>query len=353
MKIALLFPNNKYTAPYLKYYTDILKKQEVEFDLYTWNRFNTEEEECIAFNSNSSKRNPISLIVDYINFKKFIIKNLKNNNYDSIIVFSCQLGIFLQPFLKKKFKDKYILDIRDYSKTIDYFKIRFKKLISNASKVFISSEGFKEWLPKEKEYVMSHNIDSQILSNNDIATSKKEYFTRKSLNIDTIGAIRDFESNMNIINTLKNNENFYLNFYGEGNATSLLRRNSENINNVYFHGYYKKKDELPLLKDTDFINIILNDNIQSKFLTSNRLYLSALLKIPCIIIEKNIEQFKIVQKYNLGVIVTSSNEIPLKIKEFIASFNQTEYIKNCILFLDKVKKDQEIFNQNILNFINK
>ncbi|MBO0592813.1 hypothetical protein I2486_15520 [Cellulophaga sp. E16_2] len=353
MKIALLFPNNKYTAPYLKYYIDILANQEVEFDLYTWNRSNTEEDECIAFNNNSSNRNPFSLIKDYINFKNFLIKNLKKNNYNSIIVFSCQLGIFLKPFLEKKYRDNYILDIRDYSTTISYFKNRFSNLVSNASEVFISSEGFKEWLPKEKEYIMSHNLDSKLLSNHRNTNVEKEYFNRKPLNIDTIGAIRDFESNMSIIDTLKNNENFYLNFYGEGNAASLLRRNTKNINNVSFHGYYKKKDELPLLKETDFINIILNDNTQSKFLTSNRLYLSALLKIPCIIIEKNIEQFKIVQKYNLGIIVKNSNEIPLKIEKFIGSFNQTEYVKNCLLFLDKVKKDQEIFNQKIIQFINK
>jgi len=51
MKIALLFPNNLFTSPYLKYYTHILEKENVAYDLIIWDRENTPEPNCIAYSS--------------------------------------------------------------------------------------------------------------------------------------------------------------------------------------------------------------------------------------------------------------------------------------------------------------
>ena len=47
-------------------------------------------------------------------------------------------------------------------------------------------------------------------------------------------------------------------------------------NNVKFTGYYPKKEEFSIVDGCDFMNIILPDDTLSRYLISNRFYLSLL-----------------------------------------------------------------------------
>ncbi|MBD1262683.1 hypothetical protein HZY62_18955 [Maribacter polysiphoniae] len=354
MRIALLFPNNTYTSPYLKYYTQLLEKENLEYDLIIWDRAGIKEEGCLAFSQKENRKSIYTRASGFFKYRNFIIQKINENEYDKIIVFSCQLGILLSRYITKKYKNNFLLDIRDYSKVLPFFNNRFRKLVLNANTVCISSNGFKEWLPKNRDYLLSHNIDIKLIENRlKNVSNNKTFFNDQILNIDTIGQIKDYNSDKEVINQLKNDKRFHMTFIGFGPTLEALKQyiNENKVSNVHFYGPYKKEEEKQLLAKTDFINILISRNKFNNGVTSNRLYLSALLNIPCIVNAQTIEQRKIIEKYKFGIIVDKYEELPNKLIEYKETFNNEVFIDNCLAFLNNVKKDYKIFENRLINFI--
>ncbi len=354
MSVALLFPNNIYTSPYLRYYTQILEKSNVSYDIITWNRSGVTEENCISFNQNENRKTIYSRFSGFFKYRDFVIKKTTEKEYDKIIVFSCQLGILLSSFLNKKYKNQYLVDIRDYSKIIPFFKTRFKKLLLGANTICISSNGFKKWLPKEKKYTISHNIDINLIEKRlKNQETNRVFFKSDTISIATIGQIKDYNSDKTFVTQLMNNDPFYMNFIGFGPTLESLKKfSTENsISNIGFHGSYKKEEEESLLKNVDFINILISDNKFNNGVTSNRLYLSALLNIPCIVNNQTIEQKKIIQKYKFGIVVDKYEELPNKLIEYKENFTKIDFVNGCNLFLNKVAEDYQQFQNKIQFFL--
>jgi hypothetical protein len=353
MKIAILFPNNIATGPYVNYYTKVLDTSHVEYEVITWNRKGITEENTIAYNNKFKSQNPIMLALEYYRFCLFIKQQLKERQFDKVMVFSPQLGVFLVSFLCKYYPNKYILDIRDFTPVINYFPKKLKKLLLHSKHTFISSQGFLNWLPKDISYVLSHNVSIDLLNHYlEHKNVKVDFFGKDTIAVDTIGAIRDFQSNYEVINSLRNHNSFQMSFIGNGPAVPLLKEKTKdnNITNVRFTGAYKKSQEAALLKESDFLNIILDNNEASSHITANRLYLAALLNIPCIVRE-NTEQSRIVSKYKLGVIIDTYEEIPEKLLTYKENFHKEQFIDNCTVFLSDIKKDHDRFKMTVQTFI--
>lgn len=353
MKIALVFPNNIFTAPYIDYYRQVLDANKVEYTLITWNRAGRTENNTIAYENNSSSRNPFLIALNYYRFGEFSKKEILKGDFDKLIVFTPQLGIFLSNFLIKNYSNKLLLDVRDYTSVITYFEKRFLKLLKHTPDIFISSLGFKDWLPKNRDYIMSHNINIELVKNYLAGKyAKKDFFLNKKIHVDTIGAIRDFQTNSAVMAQLQNNDNFQVSFIGKGPAIELLKHEikTNNIKNVSLYGAYEKRQEIKLLEKTDFINIIQNDDKVSNYAIANRLYLSALLQIPCIARNRT-EHSRVIKKYGLGVVMNDYEEIPNKLLNFKETFNKQQFIDNCTVFLEDVKKDYDRFEMAAQTFI--
>lgn len=355
MKIALLFPNNLFTSPYLKYYTTILEKEKIAYDLIIWDRENINEPGCIAFRSQAYQKSKISKARDFYRFRRFIIKQFKKTKYRKVIVYTGQLGILLSDFLIKNYKNRYVLDIRDYSNPMHHFKNRFHKLIASADFVALSSNGFMEWLPKAEKYILSHNINVELIHEKlGEAYAHKELFNKSHIQVDTIGQIKDFESDHRFVKQLKNDDRYRMNFIGFGPTLDVLKEfvKTENISNVDFHGSYKKKEEEKLLSETDFINILitLSEFNKGTSLLSNRLYLSALFGIPCIV-NSYTAQSKIIEKYGFGVVIDNYEDLPARLIEYQKKFDLKAFNQNCQAFLKDVSQDYEVFNKKLVAFV--
>ena len=80
------------------------------------NGFNLKNDSMFRFNK----------LLPYLMYLKFIKKIINENNYNKLIVFGPQLGIFLYPFLLNKYKKKFIFDFRDLSiEQLPFFKFIF------------------------------------------------------------------------------------------------------------------------------------------------------------------------------------------------------------------------------------
>ena len=111
MKIAIISSAHPEKCPYIKYYTDVLERLNLNFDLLSWNRdgfyksFMKNNYYWFNYRSLETKNNLLKLF-DYYKFSKFVSNNIKDTDYDILILYDTASVVFLWPLLCKKFKKK-------------------------------------------------------------------------------------------------------------------------------------------------------------------------------------------------------------------------------------------------------
>lgn len=349
MKVALILASNICYAPHLYHYKRILLEKKIDFDIIIWNKDNSKEEGCISYNKYFNLKNSkISRIKGYLGYSKFVIAILKRKEYKKVVVFTLFLGVLLYPFLKNNYKKLYIFDIRDYSPILKLGTCIIKPIIKNSFATAISSPGFTRWLPKSEKYLLSHNyhFDDTLLADTNVINPELKY------TILTIGFLRDFEANKWLINSFKNDDKFVLKFTGRGLAYEQLKEFVEEykIKNVIFTGGYDKKDEIEFLKGVSLMNILLDDDINSKTLMTNRLYLSIGNRIP-VLVNSCSTQGDYVNKFNLGIDVEKTDTLNEKVIAYLDKFDKEEFLKGRDYFLREIAKDQEKFDTALKVFL--
>ncbi|MFZ3577512.1 hypothetical protein [Virgibacillus sp. DJP39] len=346
MKVALICPANTLYMPYVHAYEKVLKEVNVDYTIINWDRLQIEQEKNeykYSDKKNIHQRN----FLDYINYKRFIIKKLKETEYDKVVVFTLQLAYFIKGYLISKYKHKYIIDIRDYNKIYKFTS--FNRLIEYSDFTVISSPGYKMWLPESKKYVVNHNTPI-----NDIKSVEPYNFKKQNgkVNISTIGFIRHWDANINLVKNLKNDKEFNLIFHGEGTINEKLKYfvKENNIYNVQINGRYKKEEESSLYKNASLINMLLYNDMNSKGVLANRLYNATIYGKPLLSLEGTYLA-KQIKEYDLGLVLDSTDEIASEIKLYLQRFNHVEYEKGRISFLEKVIKDNEYFNLKLKEFV--
>jgi len=355
MKIALLLNANVFYSPYIKIYSKILDELKVEYDILAWDRVNTGEKEGVIYKKYYpyETRNRIKWIIYYFAYSMFLKKQIRRNKYDRLIVFGPQIGLFLFTFLKSRYKQRFCFDYRDIF-IEQMFPRLFKRFLSISSLNAISSDGFREYLPKAFEYILCHNFDIDIVNSSVGRASQYLIFKNKPIKIMTIGTIRNYEQNLEFIKELANNPDYLIKFIGyPGGAGQKLQHDSivNNINNVEFIGYYEKKDEPSLINDTDFLNIYYSPIVANKTAMTNTFYYALIYKKPLIVLNDSI-QGMYVKKYKLGILIENCSNLNEQIQEFVANFNVQEFTQNCDKLLIEFRKDYYYFKNRFSDFLN-
>lgn len=353
MKIAFVISGNYFKA-HIWFYIYLFDKYNIEYDIISWNRLKIEEPNCIQFNC-SEGESYLSRLFSYLRYRKFVLDLLKQGKYDKVFVSTIAIGLLIYPYLKKVYFKRYIIDIRDNSITASIMKTTFKNLIKNSFLTAISSNGYLKWLPPSENYFIAHNYPFTI--NTDIELIEEiNKFEPKSLffNIVTIGSLRDYNENRFLIESFKNSNYVNLKFIGSGPAESALKEyvKNNNINNVYFHGFYDKYEELDLLQDASFINILVGNDSNSKTLITNRFYLSVILGTP-MIVNDDTHQGYLCKKHSLGCDVNTNKPLLNQLQAYLESFDsqkydkgRKEFIKTVALDMNKIEKEIEKFLMN-------
>ncbi|WP_342528165.1 capsular biosynthesis protein [Chryseomicrobium sp. FSL W7-1435] len=352
-KICLVSLGNLYLSPYIEKY---LENIDCDYDLIYWNRHGLKED-----NQNAKKiysfdyeltedKGKIMKLIGYIKFKNFMTRILNENQYSGIILLQTSVGILLLSILKRSYKKKYILDIRDYTmeKNPLFLKI-IKWLVKNSAYSIISSDGFKNFLP-EHEYILVHNDIA--LDTNKFIELKNEERSEKQINISCIGLIRFHDQNIKVIDKFKNDERFRLKFIGTGALALKEYCYKVKALNVELVDRFPTEETLRYYLNTDLINNLYGNN--SPLLDhalSNKLYYAAKLKIPILVSPKT-HMASVVSKYGLGFVFDlddydSANDL----YEFYESINRKDFEMNCEKFLTKVNAENELFKRTVSKFV--
>ena len=345
MSIGIIVPGLPNYTPYIKSYTDLFDDLNMKYTFICWNRNNdklNDYDNVVVFNKTSYQSdNFIKKIYGYFLFVFFVKKHLKHSKYELLTVHTIACAIFLKSILKHK---KYLFDIRDYSPLVPFFKRRINLLINKSMATMISSDGYKKWLPISDQYILSHNIRKNDFNTKKIYSSLID--SNKKIKVLTIGQIRDFSSNSKLIKCLGNSEYFNLKFIGDGTELINLKKYSKDTNNVEFSGRYNKKEEPSLVKESDVINILLPNTPEAMTQMTNRFYLSLMFKKPMVVNKESIQAYY-VEKFNLGLTISSNDDIHHMLLRYCQNFNQKEFEKGCIEVLNIIKNDINVYNNKI------
>lgn len=358
MKIGIITFSDRNNMPYLKYYEDIIRKEKVNYECIFWDRFTNKKTEKINNEYTLHIKclpgaNKLGKIIPMLKYKYIVEKIIKKEQYTHLIILTTLPGVLINKILLKKFKNKYILDIRDYTyEKYTFYKNIVDKLVENSFFTAISSKGFLRFINDNEKIISCHNISNVEAFNKTCEDLKN----KRHITIGFVGGVRYFKENCKLIDSLANNPIYKLAYIGRPNVDCDLEGycKSKNITNAVFKGKFKNEDKPEIYKEIDLINAVYgNDNLEVTTALPNRLYDGILFKRP-IIATKDTYLGEFVDRFNLGIVVDiDSNYFRNSIDDYIKKFKKAEFNRNCEHVFKIITKEQKLFCERITKFCDK
>lgn len=307
-EICFVNIGNIYTMPFLKVYTNDLKKP---YDIIYWNRDLIEEESCAntAYSFNFPIDSKKDKIIGYVKYANFCRKIFKKNNYKKV-VFLGTISCIVNFFNLRSYGFDYIVDVRDYTLERNWLFYNIENIcFKHAREIVISSPAYRDFLPKNYDYLEIHNIQKI-----NYQIEKKKY--KLPIQISFIGTIIYVEENIKFINTFANDERFVLNFIGKNSEVLKAYCQRNKINNVVCKGRFNPDEIIEYYKECDVIlNAYGNDTPHLDYALSNKLYFSIFMKLP-IIVNENTYMERVSTNLGLGIVYKYDSSIKDKILNF-------------------------------------
>jgi len=354
MKALIIGFFSKTYMPYMERYEKIFKEKNVEYDIVTFDRDSTgkiEKQGNTYLFKHITGTNKLELLWLSIKYRNLILKLLKQNKYDKLVILTTMPGILICKKLFKKYKGNYIFDYRDYTyEKINWYRKIVNKIIKNSYCTLMSSKGYMKYFDDKYKIVITHNISNDEYKEEEAINLKD----KKELNIGFLGYVRYFDVNSKLISSFKNSDKIKFTYIGlpfrDCDLEGFCKEN--NIHNVKFIGRYENSEKAKLYKDIDIINSIYSLNSQEvQPAIPNRLYDAALFKKP-IITAKGTYLSEIVEEYKLGFCIDIFNDdIKKCLDEYINDFDSDKFTEKCNKFLDEVYNDEKKCNEYVRKFI--
>lgn len=347
MKILILgFTKLKY-MPYLDFYVESLNKEKNKISIVYWNRDLKEEDrskysafqlyEFKCFQPDEVAKH--KKVLSFLKYKSFVSKIMKNENFDFLIVLHTLPGVLISRFLIKKYGNRFILDYRDstYEKNI-LFKNRIASLVEASKYTFVSSDGFRGFLPNDctEKIFTSHNLLLDSLNHRD----DKKRFGKNSdkIRISFWGFIRHKDVNIALIDRISADKRFELHYYGREQDTAFaLKKHVAEIGskNIFFHGEYKPEERYDFIKETDLIHNIYYDS-NTMLAMGNKYYDGVIFRIPQICMPGSF-MGKMASKHNVGFECSpyQDNFCDL-VYEYYMNNDKKNFEQSCDLELDAI-----------------
>lgn len=351
MKIALVLPGSIWYAPYVRIYTKILDELKTDYSIISWNREGDDKIEGFQYNVHCAKGHGSADYKAYKDYIKFIKRTIKEHKFDKIIVFGPQMTCLLSTYLLMHFRGRYMIDYRDLSiEQRPGVKQLFSVMLKFSQVNVISSPGFKRYLPR-RAYLLSHNFDVNAVKKAIDEISDSSFNNKDTINILTIGSIRDYSSNIEVVKALANKPDIKMSFVGKGSVADQISEfcKKEEINNVSFTGFYQKHEEAGYVKNATFINIFYPRIKTHDTALSNRFYNSLIYRKP-MIVTKNTTQGDYAQKYGVGLAVETTEGLADKLVDFLKQ-DYISYCKRCNNLLRDFICDYNEFYLAVRKFI--
>lgn len=340
-------------APYIVKY---LNASKFNYDIVLWDRGRNSDscgaDSCFYLKTGKQMHGILGQLqkaLAYVKFAFFASDKLRKNNYDGVFVFTANTAMLCSNILRKKYKGKYILDIRDYWKEYEkwFYNIE-KKLVDDCYAAVISSRAYSSFLPKH-EYFVSHN--SQIITEAEKKHFRSRNLQHKRIVLACIGGIKYADYDKNVIRYFANDPRFELHYVGRGYEILQKYCDESAIYNVVIEGEFPINETMLKYDNVDMIlNMYGNHNPKLDYALSNKLYFSAQLAMP-ILVCPDTYMAEVVEENGLGMKIDINDCTDKdRLWDFYTSLDRTSYIQKCDVFMKKTEEDEEKFRSLVAAF---
>ena len=352
--ISIIFCGDIRYCPYLSRYTDRLDAAGVGYEVLFWNRGGFELEVGKNYKY-YDKPSPEDLgkakkLADFAGFGRWVKKQLSVSEPDGLIFLSTLSAILLQG-VAKRYKNRYIFDIRDYSyENIGVFRKMEARVIKDSYFTAISSKGFRAFLP-EHDYVIAHNFNR-----GDVAEGVSFVRKQEPYRIVWNGTVRFFDYQKKFLDVFGNDPRFMLVYHGAGTDLEKYRSycREKGFTNVCFTGGYDNKDKAKLLADAAILNNCYGgrDGDELRYAISNRFYDGMVYRIPQMV-EKGGYKAEVTKKTGVGIDVSPDESLPDRLYEYYRKTDKAAFDEACRRSLDEIIKEDDVYIAGIDGFISK
>lgn len=289
MKIGIVLYQNMQHAPFLRFYEDLLASIGIQdYEVIYLDRhpelgeINDERHIPVHWLKESALPSFVTKAVNALKYPFRVIDILRRKKYDFIFILTTMPAVLLYPYLKGKYAQRYIVDIRDYTRENWkwYYAIE-KQAVKNSAMNIISSEGFKHFLPQAK-YNSCHNLNAT----REMIENSTDRFTKASsgrIVISYVGHVQYAEYCIKLADLVSKDTRFELRFYGgEGGKQPVTQFvNSLGCERVRMYGPFSPADKPTIFRSSDLIlNCYGNRTPLVKYAISNKQYDAALYRRP-------------------------------------------------------------------------
>ena len=339
--IGLFLPTNIKYAPYINNYIEILSKRKIDYEIILWDKRGIEKESDNIYKKKMEDKNSLKKIIKYVGFIKFIRKKIKQRNYEKVIVFTLAPAIFLIDILLNRYKNNYILDVRDDTPLRKFLYHNIILLARNAQILIASSPCYEKWL--KRKVTLCHNIDVEKIKEEIEYTPKKK--EGDTICITCAGMMMEGKTNLYFLQKYASDSKMKFCYYGPMNQEmEVLKEYAKDRKNVKFMGIYKKEDIYNIYrKQTDYVNVLRHKSVVNAEALPNKLYEAVISGVPIIAFEHNEAISFYSKKYYLGVIFKDENEI----------MNENTFYQKIFVFdYEKYSIGRKKFLADVLNCMN-
>jgi hypothetical protein len=337
--------------PYVFVYLQQLIELKCEITLFYWDRRGEDdiplpnEVEVICHKYLLENQIPkYRKIIAFLKYRRAAIKVMKARHYDKVIIFNTHFAVLLSDILLKHYRHKYIFDYRD--ETFERYKLyqkRLESIVLNSETTFISSDGFRQFMPPYEYVYTMHNMTMADLAHRE----ERRVFPRERdvIRIAFWGFVRDTEINIRLIEEFGNDKRFELRYYGKlekQTGLAMHRYCTENaIHNVYLHGEYYPEERYKFARTTDILlNAYTERKGENKRAMSNKFYDGIIFYIPQICTHGVFAGEEVV-KHGVGIAFDPARPFADRLYQYYNDMDWGTFEKNCDVRLDAVLKEQE------------
>lgn len=351
MKVAILLYQNIQHAPFLRFYTQLLEKNNVEYDVVFLNRNPSLAEDslpgCISIKWFGKRKTIINKLFSALRYKRESLKILKKNRYDFVFVLTTMPGVLLCNYLVKKYDKKYVFDVRDYTKEhYGWYFDKERKLVSHSVFNVISSPDFKRFLPNAN-YHVCHNCNFN--RETDFVFHERKHETIK---ISYIGSIQYIEYCLALIELVVLDDRFELAFYGNEAINHKVSEKVKDLRNsrITFKGPFAPSKKSEIYEESDIVfNCYGNDNNIVRFAISNKYYDAAFHCKP-LLVSPNTTMERLLGKFSFSIDFNVIHDLN-SLFDWYNNLDKKEFAFFCKNIIEKANEDNNVLERIISNEI--
>lgn len=350
MKVGLIIPLNTRIASYITNFITYFQEHHIEYKTIVWNKLGGEDAADYTFDFWVKDSNRLLILIGYIFYILKCRRIIKKEGIDHLVIFTIAPMFFFGKSFLTRFKGKFIADVRDDSPFRRKFPQMLREIGDLSYVTTVSSPKYAAWFNRS---VLCHNAEVKSVEESLAYTPQKT--KSDAVKIVCAGTMIEEDKNIEIISKMKNDSKVKFTYFGRKNeGEQKIERfvNENRIQNVEFHGEYKKEQIIDIYRDNaDLVNILRAKSVVNAEALPNKLYDAAMAGVPIVVFSHNEAIVNYASKYSLGLIL---EDIPNVREELLSKYQNFSY--DCfetgrIEFLQSVLSDLDKFDKALDGFV--